>query len=72
MTTKNCPVRTKENECYKCANMREVPGNCHIKCIDPDPTINGCKYAVRNGWFFYPLLFDPVWKEKTCANFKEK
>lgn len=72
MTTKNNPVRTKENECYKCAYKRDIPGDCHVQCIRPDLSIRGSQWAISHGWFFYPLNFDPVWKEKMCANFEEK
>ena len=28
-------------------------------------------HGVRNGWFMYPINFDPAWLE-TCAGFTEK
>jgi len=64
--------RTKMNECFRCQNMGRVLGNSHIKCDKPDPEMTGVPHGVKNGWFFYPLLFDPVWKEKTCNNFELK
>lgn len=64
--------RTKMNECYKCRYKREVAGNAHIACINPDPTMTGNPHGIKNGWFIYPILFDPAWKEANCANFKEK
>lgn len=57
--------------CYKCKYKRDVPGNCHIQCINPDPNMSGDPYGVRNGWFIYPLLFDPIWKENVCKNYQE-
>lgn len=30
----------------------------------------GNEHDIRSGWFMYPLLFDPVWKEKMCNNFE--
>ena len=62
--------RDMRNECYHCANKREVPGNAHIKCVKPDADMIGNKHGIINGWFMYPLLFDPVWKETMCKNFE--
>jgi hypothetical protein len=61
-----------KNECYSCAHKEEVPGNCHIKCNNPDPAMCGNEHGIKKGWFIYPFLFDPVWKEVACSNFAEK
>ena len=57
-------------ECYYCKNRRDVPGNCHIKCVKPDVNMTGNEHGKKNGWFMYPLLFDPTWKTKQCDNFE--
>ena len=59
-------------ECRMCDHSREVPGNTHIRCLDPDPDMTGHPHGVQNMWFVYPILFDPVWKLKNCANFKPR
>ena len=59
-------------ECWDCAHKRKVPGNAHIMCTMPDAGMSGNKHGIKNGWFMYPLLFDPVWKTKLCSNFKPK
>ena len=64
--------RNRYKECYDCKSKREVPGNCHIQCINPDPNMIGNQYGIDKGWFIYPELFDPVWKEKLCSNFEEE
>ena len=64
--------RTKMNECYSCVHKREVPGNAHIQCVKPDEDMQGTRHGLRNGWFFYPLLFDPTWKEVMCKNYQSK
>lgn len=64
--------RTKMNECYDCVSLEEVPGNCHILCTNPDPEMKGNPHGIKNGWFIYPRLFDPTWKEVLCNNFKSK
>lgn len=63
---------TKMNECYFCKHKRNVVGNAHIKCANPDPEMEGEKHGIDNGWFYYPVLFDPVWKTKRCNNFEPK
>ncbi len=59
-----------KNECHKCTHKRDVPGNCHIRCVNPDLKMTGNPYGITNGWFIYPLLFDPDWMTKKCDNFK--
>lgn len=60
------------DECYKCKHKRDVPGNAHIKCVNPDPNMKGNEYGIESGWFDYPALFDPTWKEVPCKNFEAK
>jgi len=31
----------------------------------------GIRHGVKNGWFYYPHNFDPVWKARECHNFLE-
>ena len=62
--------RNKMTECYSCSFREEVAGNCHIKCNKPDLDMKGDPHGIKHGWFYYPLLFDPVWKEKDCANYQ--
>lgn len=58
------------NNCYKCKSRRDVPGNCHIQCVTPDAEMTGDEHGIKNGWFMYPLLFDPIWATKKCRNYK--
>lgn len=60
------------NECWSCQHRRAIPGNCHISCAKPDPTMTGHPHGIKNDWFFYPINFDPVWKTKKCVNFEAK
>lgn len=60
------------NECYSCVHKSEVPGNAHIACDNPDVNMTGNAHGIRRGWFFYPILFDPVWKTKACDNYTPK
>ena len=59
-------------ECWDCRSKREVPGNAHIACATPDVDMTGNDHGIKNGWFVYPLLFDPVWKTKLCSNYVPK
>jgi len=62
--------RDMRNECYHCKHRRNVPGNAHIECVKPDVDMIGNQHGIENGWFFYPFLFDPRWKEKICNNYE--
>lgn len=61
-----------KTDCHKCKYKQEVPGNVHIMCRKPDPKMTGNPHGIRNGWFAYPVLFDPIWRTKECDNFEEK
>ena len=62
--------RDRMNECYHCKHKRAVPGNAHIQCVKPDADMIGNPHGIKNGWFYYPSLFDPVWKEAMCNNYE--
>jgi len=62
--------RDKRNECYHCAHKREVPFNAHIQCVKPDADMRGNQHGIANGWFMYPFLYDPTWKEVMCNNYE--
>ncbi len=62
---------SKDN-CYKCKHKRNIQGDCHISCANPDKQMASNEYGIKSGWFSYPFNFDPVWKTKECANFEEK
>jgi hypothetical protein len=38
----------------------------------PDPAMTGDAHGIRNGWFIYPMLFDPVWRTKECSNWEKR
>ena len=63
--------QTMMRECYRCTHKRSVPGNSHIQCAKPDMTMTGNAHGIRNGWFVYPLLFDPTWKTALCKNYEQ-
>ena len=64
--------RNMHNECWSCKHKRAVPGNAHIRCSNPDEKMTGDLHGIKNGWFYYPICFDPTWKAKDCDNYEEK
>ena len=62
----------KGTPCFECQNKRFIPGDCHISYADPDPEMTGSEHGIRHGWFFYPYNFDPIWRTKSCSNFKRE
>lgn len=62
----------ESGECHSCIHRRSVPGDCHIACSKPDTQMTGNPHGMRNGWFEYPLVFDPIWKARPCRNFTKE
>lgn len=60
----------EKKSCYDCKHQTLVIGSCHTNCTKPDPDMTGDSYGRSQGWFFYPINFDPVWMTKECANFE--
>ena len=71
-TTESKSGLSKREECYSCIHKYTTPGNSHISCNNPDRSMTGDAHGIKNGWFMYPVLFDPAWKTKSCYNFKKK
>lgn len=61
----------EKTECGQCRHRRNIPGDEHIACANPDPDMTGHPHGIGRGWFLYPLNFDPAWKTKRCANFQQ-
>lgn len=59
-------------KCYDgCAYRGGIPGNCHTRCLfdwakSKLPLPKGNEHGIRNGWYMFPLNFDPVWMEEEC------
>lgn len=76
----------KKPNCYRCKHRRGLTYSCHSSCEHPlmsgkarvlalatgiNPLgVTGSEHGLKNGWFFWPLDFDPVWLE-TCDGFDE-
>lgn len=61
-----------KTNCYECKHRTYFPGSAHSTCRKPDPNMTGYEHGIKNGWFFYPFNFDPVWRTKECDNFEPK
>ena len=61
-----------KNDCWNCKYKENILGEAHIACNKPDFTMTGNPHGIKKGWFYYPLLFDPVWMTSECKNFEEK
>ena len=65
------------DRCYSCGYKQNVPGNAHIRCafawaksnLTPPP---GSAYGVSQGWYIFPLLFDPTWMLEPCGAWAEE
>lgn len=74
-------IKTEENpsknitnlttKCYQCEHARSLPGNYHILCSKPHVSVSGSQHALANGWFTYPVNFDPTWRTTECPNFQQ-
>jgi hypothetical protein len=51
---------TKPN-CRECVHMLTLPGDAHIRCNNHSAKVLGHAVGIRNGWFRWPVSFDPVW-----------
>jgi len=57
-------------ECQHCIPTRE-PYNCHMACTNKDAHATGSDHGIKNGWFYWPGCFDPVWLT-SCDGFAAK
>lgn len=59
--------------CHTCAYRREIPGDCHSRCVFdwithadlPMPTKSHSPGTMK--WFRFPYNYDPIWGPDQCA-----
>lgn len=56
--------------CYECKYRDSVPGDSHSCCRNKLAVVIGDEHGVKNGWFFHPFNFDPVWL-RYCDGFEK-
>ena len=62
-------VKAARPNCYECKFRGEIPGDCHSSCSNTHAKVVGAKHGRVNGWFYWPVNFDPIWLEK-CDGFE--
>lgn len=50
-----------KNSCYNCVHRLDIPGNRHSRCNNHQAIVVGNQHGINNGWFAWPLNFDPIW-----------
>jgi hypothetical protein len=48
-------------KCYACVHRLTIPGDCHSRCNNVNAKVEGHPQGIRNGWFMWPINFDPTW-----------
>ena len=67
----NAPHLPSGPSCYQCSHRRDLPGNCHSRCANAEAKVSAVEHGVKNGWFYWPMNFDPVWLV-SCTGFQQK
>lgn len=67
----------EKKSCFGCAYKRNVPGDAHIACgfnfkkaQKQLPT--GDPHGIKNGWFTFPINYDPAWMRSECQGFSKE
>ena len=58
-------------DCYKCIHRHPIPGDAHSSCDNLTVNVTGDRYGRSQGWFFWPINFDPTWLI-SCDGFEKK
>ena len=56
--------------CAGCAYRESIPGDTHSRCVFKweGPMPQGKPHGIKNGWFVFPLNYDPIWGPDQCGN----
>jgi len=57
-------------KCYACIHRLEIPGDAHSRCNNIKAKVEGHPHGIRNGWFIWPINFDPTWLV-SCDGFSD-
>jgi len=58
-------------DCYSCVYRASIPGDAHSRCIKVNATVKGNPVGIKNGWFYWPVNYDPTWLV-SCDEYREK
>lgn len=56
--------------CYKCKHRGNVAGSCHSSCNNKTCNVGAESHGIKNGWFMFPVDFDPTWLT-SCNGFEK-
>ncbi len=61
-------------DCYKCGYKDNNPGSAHIRCKhnwkkSERSMPKGNPHGIKNGWWIFPVNFDPAWMLGNCPAF---
>jgi len=61
-----------DKKCWSCAYKKSIPGDAHIRCRfdwvgQEFPMPRGDEHGIKNGWYWFPLNYDPVWMLFPCS-----
>jgi hypothetical protein len=62
-------VSKKAPNCYDCKHRRNIHWDCHSMCANQKATVRGHEHGIANGWFNWPVNFDPTWLQ-ACNGFE--
>ena len=57
--------------CYMCRHRYDLSGDAHSGCVMLGARVRGYQHGIDNGWFLWPLNFDPAWLTE-CDRFDLK
>ena len=57
-------------KCETCIYKAHLPGTHHVSCANKIAIAIGDEHGIKNGWFYHPFNFDPIWL-KYCDGYEE-
>lgn len=64
-------MKETKQDCYKCKHRKDLVGDYHSSCQAKSAVVKGHPHGIKNGWFFWPYNFDPIWLVE-CNSFESK
>lgn len=71
-------MKAKEiiQQCYSCVFRCELSWSCHSKCtaewVEFSEMPKGNDYGRSEGWYHFPVNYDPVWMEEESSKYHKK
>lgn len=66
-----------KKNCYSCGYRGTLPGSVHSRCKfnwskGGLSMPRGKAHGIQNGWWIFPVNFDPIWMVGECKAHSEK